>query len=79
MLWLSRNGECRVMTNSVMRRLAKVFCSQNKRSVAVFKKVNGADVTLGLVAAAFFVLAYAVETKAILVLESSQDLFEVIY
>jgi hypothetical protein len=50
-----------------------------QRSLAVFKKVNGADVTLGLVAAAFFVLAYAVETKAILVLESSQDLFEVIY
>jgi hypothetical protein len=37
-----------------------------------------AHVKLGLVAAAFFILAYAVETKAILALESSQDLFEVI-
>jgi hypothetical protein len=66
------------MTNSVMRRLAKVFCSKRKRSLAVLKKVNGAHVKLGLVAAAFFILAYAVETKAILALESSQDLFEVI-
>jgi hypothetical protein len=45
---------------------------------AVLKRVNGAHVKLGLVAAAFFILAYAVETKAILALESSQDLFEVI-
>ena len=66
------------MTNSVMRRLAEVFRSKSKRSLAVLKKVNGAHVKLGLVAAAFFVLAYAVETKAILALESSQNLFEVI-
>ena len=56
------------MTNSVMRRLAEVFRSKSKRSLAVLKKVNGAHVKLGLVAAAFFVLAYAVETKAILAL-----------
>jgi hypothetical protein len=66
------------MTNSVMQRLAKVFRSKSKRSLAVLKKVNGAHVKLGVVAVAFFVLAYAVETKAILALESSQDLFEVI-
>jgi len=66
------------MTNNVMRRLAEVFRSKSKRSLAVLKKVNGAHVKLGLVAAAFFVLAYAVETKAILALESSQNLFEVI-
>jgi hypothetical protein len=66
------------MTNSAMRRLAEVFRSKSKRSIAVLKKVNGAHVKLGLVAAALFVLAYAVETKAILALESSQDLFEVI-
>jgi hypothetical protein len=66
------------MTNSVMRGLAEVFCSKSKRSLAVLKKVNGAHVKLGLVAEAFFILAYAVETKPILALESSQDLFEVI-
>jgi hypothetical protein len=66
------------MTNNVMERPAKVVSSKSKRSLAVLKKVNGAHVKLGLVAAAFFVLAYAVETKAILALESSQDLFEVI-
>jgi hypothetical protein len=66
------------MTNSIMRRLAKVVHSQRKRSLAILKKVNGADVTLGLVAAAFFVLAYTVETKALLALESSQDLFGLI-
>jgi hypothetical protein len=66
------------MTNSVVRRLAKVVRSKSKRSFAVLKTVNGAHVKLGLVAAALFVLAYAIETKAILVLESSQDLFEVI-
>ena len=66
------------MTNSVMQRLAEILCSKSKRSLAVLKKVNGAHVKLGLVAAAFFVLAYAVETKAILALESSQNLFEVI-
>jgi hypothetical protein len=66
------------MTNSVMQHLAKVFRSRSQKSVAVLKRVNGTHVKLGLVAAAFFILAYAVETKAILALESSQDLFEVI-
>jgi hypothetical protein len=65
--------------NSVMQPLAKVVRSKSKRSFAVLKKVNGAHVKLGLVAAALFVLAYAVETKAILALESSQNLFEVIH
>ena len=67
------------MTNRVMQRLVEVFRSKSKGSHAVLKKVNGAHVKLGLVAVAFFVLAYAVETKAILALESSQDLFEVIH
>jgi hypothetical protein len=66
------------MTNSIMRHLAKVFRSRSQKSLAVLKRVNGEHVKLGLVAAAFFILAYAVETKAILALESSQDLFEVI-
>jgi hypothetical protein len=67
------------MTNGVKQRLVKDVRSKAKKSLAVLKKVNGAHVVLGLVAAAFFVLAYAVETKAILVLESSQDLFKVIH
>jgi hypothetical protein len=66
------------MTNSVMQHLAKVFRSISQKSLAVLKRVNGAHVKLGLVAVALFILAYAVETKAILALESSQDLFEVI-
>jgi hypothetical protein len=66
------------VTNSVMQRLAKVVRSKSKSSLAVLKQVNGAHVKLGLVAGAIFILAYAVETKAILALESSQDLFEVI-
>jgi hypothetical protein len=66
------------MTKSVMQRLANVVRSKSKRIFAVLKKVNRAHVELGLVAAALFVLVYVVETKAILALESSQDLFEVI-
>ena len=67
------------MTFGVMqRRLAKVVRSKCKRTLAVLKTVNGAHVVLGIVAVAFFVLAYAVETKAILALQSSQDLFEII-
>jgi hypothetical protein len=66
------------VTNSVMQRLAKIVRSKCKKSVAVLKKVARAHLKLGIVAAALFVTAYAVETKAILTLESSQDLFEVI-
>jgi len=66
------------MTNHPMRRLARVIRSTSEKSFAVFSKVTGAHFKLGLLAAALFVLAYAVETKAILVLEPSQDLFETI-
>ena len=66
------------MTNGVMLRFAKVVRSKSKRTLAVVKKVNGARLKLGIVAVAFFVLAYAVETKAILALQSPQNLFEVI-
>jgi hypothetical protein len=65
------------VTNSLMQRLAKIVRSKCM-SVAVLKKVDRVHLKLGIVAAALFVLAYAVETKAILSLESSQDLFEVI-
>ena len=49
---------------------------QKQKSFAVLKKIGGAHFKLGLVAV-LFALAYAVETKAVLNLESSQDLFEV--
>jgi hypothetical protein len=67
------------MTNNPMRRLAGVIRSTSKKSFTVLNKVTGAHFTLGLLAVALFVLAYAVETKAILVLESSQDLFGTIH
>jgi hypothetical protein len=65
------------MTNSVMHHLAKVVRSGSKRCFAVIEKVGGASVKVGLVAAVLFTLAYAVETRAIFALESSQDLFGV--
>jgi hypothetical protein len=65
------------MTNNLMHRLAKAVRSKSRKSFAVLKKIGGANFKLGLVAAALFALAYAVETKAVLNLESSQDLFEV--
>ena len=57
------------MTKSVMRHLAKVVRSRSKGGFAVLKKVSDAHIKVGLVA--------AVETKAILALESSQYPFEV--
>jgi hypothetical protein len=60
-----------------MHRLARVPRSRSKRSFAVFKKIARAHIKVGLVAATLFALAYAVETKAILALESSQCPFEV--
>jgi len=56
-----------------MHRLAKVVRSKSKRCFAVLKKVSGAHFKIGLVAAALFALACAVEAQAILALESSQD------
>jgi hypothetical protein len=65
------------MTKSVMHRLAEVVRSGSKRSFAVLEKVGRAHIKIGLVAAALFALAYAVETKAIFALESSQGPFEI--
>jgi hypothetical protein len=65
------------MTKSVMHRISIVPRARGKRSLSVLKKVSRAHVKVGLVAAALFALAYAVETKAILSLESSQGPFEV--
>jgi hypothetical protein len=67
------------MKNGFKQRLVKLVCSKSEKGVTALKKLNGAHVKLGIVAVAFFLLAYAVETKAVLVLESSQDLFEVIH
>jgi hypothetical protein len=65
------------MRNSVMHRVAKIIRSTRKRSPAVLEKINGPYFKLALFAVALFSLACAAETKAILALESSQSLFEV--
>jgi ABC-type Fe3+ transport system permease subunit len=62
----------------LMHRLAKAVRSKGRRSFALLRKLNGPHVRLGLFAAALFALAFAAETKAILALQSSQDLFDVI-
>jgi hypothetical protein len=49
----------------------------SRRSFAARKKVSGAHIEVGLVAAALFALAYTVETRAILDLESSPNPLEV--
>jgi hypothetical protein len=65
------------MTKRVVRRLAKVIRRKRKRGSAVLKSVNGKRFKIALVVA-LFALACAVETKAILALESSQELFKVV-
>jgi hypothetical protein len=49
----------------------------SRRSFAALKKASGARIKVGLIAAALFALVYAVETKAILDLESSPNPLEV--
>jgi hypothetical protein len=65
------------MMKSSPHRLADDVRSKGKRNFSVLKKVSGAQIKAVLVAAIVFGLAYAIETKAILALELSQDLFEV--
>ena len=65
------------MMIGMMLRLTKVVRSKLKGSPA-FKKLNGIHLGLALFAVALFALVYTAETKAIITLESSQDLFEVI-
>jgi hypothetical protein len=62
----------------LMHRLAKAVRCKGSRSLALLRKLNGPHVRLGLLAAALFALAFAAETKAILALQSSQGLFEII-
>jgi hypothetical protein len=64
------------MKNSVKHRRSKIGRSTSKRSLAVLKKLSGEYFKVGLIVAALFALAFAVETKAILALESSQDVFK---
>jgi hypothetical protein len=61
------------MLTSVLRILVP-----GRRLFAALKKVSGAHIKLGLIAAILFALAYAVETKAILALEASPTPWEVI-
>jgi len=65
------------MMKSVAHRLARILHTKSKTSFAVFKRVDKAHIKVGLVGAVLFAAAYAVETKAIISLESSQHLFEV--
>jgi hypothetical protein len=65
------------MIIGMMLSLTKVVRSKIERSPA-FKKLNGSHLGLALFAAALFALAYGAETNAIVTLESSQDLFEVV-
>jgi hypothetical protein len=65
------------MTKSVTHRLAEVVRPKSKRNFAVLKRVGGAHIRPVLIVAVVFGFAYAIVTKAILALESSQDLFEV--
>jgi hypothetical protein len=65
------------MRISRIRHLAKIVRSKGQRSFGFLRKFGGAHVKTGLFAAALFALAYAVETKAVLSLESSQNLFEI--
>jgi hypothetical protein len=62
----------------LMHRLARAVRCIGSRSLALLKKLGGPHVRLGLLAAALFALAFAAETKAILALQSSQDLFDVV-
>jgi hypothetical protein len=57
--------------------LPKTPAPKAKETSLFSKKFSGAQLKAVLVAAIVFGLAYAIETKAILALESSQDLFEV--
>ena len=63
---------------NLMHRLAKAVRCKGSRSLALLRKLDGPNVRLGLLAAALFALTFAAETKAILALQSSQGLFEII-
>jgi hypothetical protein len=72
MLRANCDMETRMLT-SVLRILFP-----GRRSFAALKKVGGAHIKVGLIAAVLFALAGAVETRAILALESSPTPWDVI-
>jgi hypothetical protein len=63
------------MMKRLRHRLAGAVRSASKTCLAVFEGGGGACIKVGLVAATLFTLVYAIETKAILALESSPELF----
>jgi|HubBroStandDraft_1064217.scaffolds.fasta_scaffold1895984_2 hypothetical protein len=66
------------MTNGSMHRLAEALRPSSKETFAVLKRIGGAPFAAGLVAAVLFASIYFIETKAILALESSPKIFEVV-
>jgi hypothetical protein len=65
---------------NVMQRLERVLRSGASRTFAVLAKVgSNPHVKVGLLAAVLFAWACAFEAKAVLYLESSQNLFEVMH
>jgi hypothetical protein len=71
---LMLRANCYMETKMLTSVLRILFPS--RRSFAALKKVSGAHIKVGLIAAVLFTLAYAVETKAILDLESSPNPLE---
>jgi hypothetical protein len=65
------------MTKSAKHRIEETVRSKSKGNFSVLGKIGGAHIKAALVAAIVLGVAYAVTTRAILTLESSQDLFEV--
>jgi hypothetical protein len=65
------------MTKSVKQRLAEAVRAKSRGIFVVLNKVGGTHIKAALVAAIVLGVACAVETKAILTLESSQHIFEV--
>jgi hypothetical protein len=63
------------MTKRLPHRLASAVRSASKTCLAVFERGGGVCLKVGLVAATLFTLIYAIETKAILTLESSPEVF----
>jgi hypothetical protein len=64
------------MTKNFMH-IAQILRCKSKKGITGIRKVSSAHITTGIVAAALFVTVYALETKANLASEPSEDLFEV--
>jgi hypothetical protein len=64
------------MTKNFMH-MAQILRCKSKKGITGIRKVSSAHITTCVVAAALFVTVYALETKANLASEPSEDLFEV--